>query len=72
MEVDGEDFGVSESPLHILGYRVEATSDLSASASRRILSECFESPVPSAAPLASSASIAGRMPAAFGTHLDEQ
>lgn len=43
VEVDGEDFGVSESPLHILGYRVGATSDLSATKRRKILTECFES-----------------------------
>jgi len=43
VEVDGEDFGVSESPLHILGYRVGATSDLSVAERRKILSTCFES-----------------------------
>jgi len=42
-EVDGGDFGVTESPLHILGYRVGATSELSASKRRQILIECFES-----------------------------
>ena len=36
-EVDGGDFGVTESPLHILGYRVGTTSDLSASKRRQIL-----------------------------------
>ena len=41
-EVDGGDFGVTESPLHILGYRVGTTSDLSASKRRQILIECFE------------------------------
>jgi len=43
VEIDGEDFGVSESPLHILGYRVGATSDLSVTKRRNILTECFES-----------------------------
>jgi hypothetical protein len=43
VEVDGEDFGVSESPLHILGYRVGVTSDLSAAERRKILANCFES-----------------------------
>lgn len=43
VEVHSEDFGVSESPLHILGYRVGATSDLSATRRRKILTECFES-----------------------------
>ena len=42
VEVDGQDFGVSESPLHILGYRVGATSSLSPSERRKILSLCFE------------------------------
>ena len=41
--VDGEDFGVSESPLHILGYRVGATSDLSIVERREILAICFGS-----------------------------
>lgn len=43
VEVDDEDFGVSESPLRILGYRVGATSKLSISERRKILSECFGS-----------------------------
>jgi hypothetical protein len=43
IEADSEDFGVSESPLHILGYRVGSTSDLSTSRRRKILTECFES-----------------------------
>lgn len=41
-EVDVGDFGVSESPLHILGYKVGATSDLSISQRRKILTQCFE------------------------------
>lgn len=41
-EVDVGDFGVSESPLHILGYKVGATSDLSITERRRILAKCFE------------------------------
>ncbi len=41
-EVDGRDFGVSESPLHILGYKVGATSDLSITERRKILTQCFE------------------------------
>ena len=43
VEVDGEDFGVSESPLHILGYRVGVTSELSIVERRKILTTCFES-----------------------------
>jgi hypothetical protein len=43
VEVDSKDFGVSESPLHILGYRVGATSDLSVAERRKILAACFES-----------------------------
>lgn len=42
-EVDVGDFGVSESPLHILGYKVGATSDLSISERRKILNQCYES-----------------------------
>ena len=42
-EVNSEDLGVSESPLHILGYRVGATSDLSIARRREILMECFAS-----------------------------
>lgn len=41
--VDEEDYGVSESPLHILGYRVGSTSNLSVTDRRAILVECFES-----------------------------
>ncbi|MFM6990839.1 MAG: hypothetical protein ACKOWD_05985 [Rhodoferax sp.] len=41
--VDKYDLSVSESPLHILGYRVGATSDLSAAERRKILVICFES-----------------------------
>lgn len=41
-EVDVGDFGVSESPLHILGYKVGATSDLSITERRKILVKCFE------------------------------
>lgn len=41
-EVDVGDFGVSESPLHILGYKVGTTSDLSISERRKILTQCFE------------------------------
>ncbi len=44
-EVDVGDFGVSESPLHILGYKVGMTSDLSISERRKILSQCFETRV---------------------------
>lgn len=40
-EVDGGDLGVSESPLHILGYKVGVTSDLSILQRRKILTECF-------------------------------
>lgn len=40
-EVDGRDFGVSESPLHILGYKVGVTSGLSILERRKILAECF-------------------------------
>jgi chromosome segregation ATPase len=42
VEIDGREFGVSESPLHLLGYRVGASSTFSASARRAILSTCFE------------------------------
>jgi hypothetical protein len=42
-EVDGDEFGVSESPLHILGYRVGATSDLTATDRRKFLTQTFES-----------------------------
>jgi hypothetical protein len=43
IEIDVDDFGVSESPLHLLGYRVGVTSDLSKSDRRKILVECLES-----------------------------
>ena len=36
------DLGVTESPLHLLGYHVGATSDLSVSERREILREVFE------------------------------
>lgn len=41
MVVGPEDFGVDESPLHIMGYHVGATSDLSAAQRRKILSQFF-------------------------------
>jgi len=43
--VDIKDFGVMESPLHILGYRVGHTSDLSVVSRRMILTNCFLSRV---------------------------
>jgi hypothetical protein len=44
VEIGNADFGVSESPLHLLGYRVGSTSPLTASQRRNVLTECFESP----------------------------
>lgn len=40
--VDGEEYGVSESPLHKLGYRVGATSQYTDAARRELLTECFQ------------------------------
>jgi len=42
-EFEGNDYGESESPLHILGYRVGATSKLSVKERREILTQCFKS-----------------------------
>lgn len=39
--VDPNDYGVSETPLHKLGYHVGATSSLTVSQRRRILTECL-------------------------------
>ena len=41
-EVGESDFGVSESPLRILGYKVGSTSSLSLAERRKIISQCFE------------------------------
>ena len=41
-EVGEIDFGVSESPLRILGYKVGSSSSLSLSERRKIISKCFE------------------------------
>lgn len=41
-EVGRGDYGVDETPLHILGYHVGATSDLSDSDRHELLSECFQ------------------------------
>jgi hypothetical protein len=40
--VDEGDFGVSESPLRILGYKVGSSSSLSVAERRKIISQCFE------------------------------
>ena len=37
------DFGVSESPLRILGYKVGSSSSLSVAERRKIISQCLES-----------------------------
>lgn len=39
--VDGDDLGVAETPLHLLGYHVGATSQLTVSKRRELLTECF-------------------------------
>lgn len=41
--VDRDDYGVTETPLHLLGYHVGATSQLTDSQRRALLSECFKS-----------------------------
>ena len=41
-EVDGDDYGVAETPLHLLGYHVGATSQLTVSERRGLLTECFK------------------------------
>lgn len=43
--VDSEDYGVTESPLHLLGYRVGATSQLTEAERRELLAECFKAQV---------------------------
>jgi len=40
-EVDSGDYGVSNSPLNLLGYRVGKTSPLTISERRKILTDCF-------------------------------
>lgn len=40
--VDGDDYGVAETPLHLLGYHVGATSQLSVHERRELLTECFK------------------------------
>lgn len=40
--VDSDDYGVSETPLHKLGYHVGATSSLTVAERRRILTDCLE------------------------------
>lgn len=40
--VGSDDYGVAETPLHILGYHVGVTSDLSEAQRRELLSECFK------------------------------
>ena len=42
MEVDGGEFGVTESPLHLMGYKVGESSGLTTLERRRILSKCFK------------------------------
>lgn len=41
-EVGRGDYGVDETPLHLLGYHVGATSDLSDSRRHELLAECFQ------------------------------
>jgi hypothetical protein len=41
-DVGDGDFGVSESPLRILGYKVGSSSSLSVAERRKIISQCFE------------------------------
>jgi hypothetical protein len=41
--VDSADYGVAETPLHKLGYRVGSTSELTVSRRRQILADCFQS-----------------------------
>ena len=41
-EVSENDFGVSESPLRILGYKVGSTSSLTLNERRKIITQCFE------------------------------
>jgi hypothetical protein len=41
-EIDASDFGVSESPLHILGYKVGVTSELTVAQRRKILKDCID------------------------------
>ncbi len=42
-EVNETDFGVSKSPLRILGYKVGTSSSLSITERRKIITQCFES-----------------------------
>ncbi len=41
--VSNDDYGVAETPLHLLGYHVGATSHLTERQRREILTECFKS-----------------------------
>ena len=41
-DVGDGDFGVSESPLRILGYKVGSSSSLSVAERRKIITQCFE------------------------------
>lgn len=41
-EVDGDDYGVAATPLHLLGYHVGATSQLTLHERRELLTECFK------------------------------
>ena len=41
-EVSENDFGVSKSPLRILGYKVGSSSSLSITERRKIITQCFE------------------------------
>ncbi len=41
--VSNDDYGVAETPLHLLGYHVGATSQLTEKQRREILSTCFKS-----------------------------
>ncbi len=42
IEVSGENLGVKESPLHMLGYQVGTTSDLCEDERRALLAVCYE------------------------------
>jgi hypothetical protein len=44
--LDSRDLGVAESPLHVMGYRVGATSSLVASERREVLRRAFEHDLP--------------------------
>ncbi len=41
-QVDRDDYGVAESPLHLLGYHVGSTSQLTTVQRHKVLAECFK------------------------------